>query len=93
MQNFFSLRQASLHFAQISTSVLLTPIAVPSTRCVIIPLDRTYARVKQDTQEMEEHVLVSHFDFFLKVIMRKEILLINDSCKLVNSRTDEKGFW
>ena len=68
MQNFFSLRQASLHFSQISTSVLLTPIAVASTRYVIIPLDRTYARVKQDTQEMEEHALVSRFDLFLKVI-------------------------
>ena len=64
MQNFFSLRQASLNFSQISTSVLLTPIAVASTRCVIIPLDRTYARVRQDTQEMEEHALVSHFDLF-----------------------------
>ena len=81
MQNFLSLRQASLHFSQISTSVLLTPIAVASMRCVTILLDRTHARVKQDTQEMGEHALVSRFDIFLK-----------DSCKLVHSRTYEKGF-
>ena len=30
--------------------------------------DRTHARVKQDTQEMEEHAMVSRFDVFLKVI-------------------------
>ena len=71
MQNFLSLRQASLHFSQISTSVLLTPIAVASMRCVTILLDRTHASVKQDTQEMEEHALVSRFDLFLE-----------DSCKL-----------
>ena len=52
-------------FFQISTSVILTPIAVASMRCVIILLDRTHARVKQDTQEMEEHALVSRFDLFL----------------------------
>ena len=65
MQNSLSLRQASLNFSQISTSVILTPIAVASMRCVIILLDRTHARVKQDTQEMEEHALVSRFDLFL----------------------------
>ena len=54
-------------FSQISTSVLPTPIAVASMRCVTIQLDRMYAHVKQDIQEMEEHALVSRFDLFLKV--------------------------
>ena len=58
-------------FFQISTSVLPTVIAVTSMRCATILWDRTYARVKQDTQEMEELAMVSRFDFFLKVIEKK----------------------
>ena len=54
-------------FSQISTSVLPTPIAVASMRCVTMLLDRMHAHVKQDIQEMEEHALVRCFDLFLKV--------------------------
>ena len=44
---------------QISTSAPPTLTAVTPMRSVTIPWDRTYAHVKQDTQEMEGHVLVS----------------------------------
>ena len=44
---------------QISTSVLPTLTAVTSMRFVAILLDRTLAHVKQDSQAMEEHALVS----------------------------------
>ena len=48
------------HFLmQISTSAPPTLTAVTPMRCVIIPWDRTYAHVKQGTQEMEGHALVS----------------------------------
>ena len=49
-----------LHFLmQISTSAPPTLTAVTPMRSVTIPWDRTYAHVKQDTQEMEGHALVS----------------------------------
>ena len=44
---------------QISTSAPPTLTAVTPMRSVTIPWDRTYAHVKQDTQEMEGHALVS----------------------------------
>ena len=44
---------------QISTSVLPTLTVVTLMRCVTILLDRTYASVKQDSQAMEKHALVS----------------------------------
>ena len=44
---------------QISTSVLPTLIAVTLMRCVVILLDLTHAHVKQDSQAMEKHALVS----------------------------------
>ena len=48
------------HFLmQISTSAPPTLTAVTPMRSVTIPWDRTYAHVKQDTQEMEGHALVS----------------------------------
>ena len=43
---------------QISTSVLPTLTAVVPMRCVAILLDRTHARVKQDSQAMEKHAPV-----------------------------------
>ena len=55
-------------FSQISTSVPPTPIAVTSMRSVAILRDRTFVRVKQDSQAMGEHALVSRLDRFLKVI-------------------------
>lgn len=55
-------------FFQISTSVPPTPIAVTSMPRATILWDRTHARAKQDTQEMEEHALVSRFELFLTVI-------------------------
>ena len=48
------------HFLmQISTSAPPTLTAVTPMRSVTIPWDRTHAHVKQDTQEMEGHALVS----------------------------------
>ena len=44
---------------QISTSVLPTRTAVTLMRYVAILLDRTHAHVKQDSQAMEKHALVS----------------------------------
>ena len=44
---------------QISTSVLPTRTAVTLMRFVIILLDRTHAHVRQDSQAMEKHALVS----------------------------------
>ena len=44
---------------QISTSVLLTLTAVTLMRFAAILLDRTHAHVKQDSQAMEKHALVS----------------------------------
>ena len=44
---------------QISTSVLPTLTVVTLMRCVAILLDRTHAPVKQDSQAMEKHALVS----------------------------------
>ena len=44
---------------QISTSAPPTLTAVTPMQSVTIPWDRTYAYVKQDTQEMERHALVS----------------------------------
>ena len=44
---------------QISTSVLSTPTAVTLMRFAAILLDRTHAHVKQDSQAMEKHALVS----------------------------------
>ena len=44
---------------QISTSVLPTLTAVTSMQCVAILLDRTHARVKQDSQAMEKPAPVS----------------------------------
>ena len=59
-------------FFQISTSVLPTPIAVTSMPRATILWDHTHARAKQDTQEMEEHALVSRFELF----KRKEIMFL-----------------
>ena len=63
-------------FFQISTSVLQIPIAVTSMRRATILWDPMHARANQDTQEMEEHALVSRFELFLNVISirRKEIV-------------------
>ena len=44
---------------QISTSVLPTLTAVTLMRFAAILLDRTHAHVKQDSQAMEKHALVS----------------------------------
>ena len=44
---------------QISTSVLPTLTAVTLMRFAVILLDRTHAHVKQDSQAMEKHALVS----------------------------------
>ena len=44
---------------QISTSVLPTRTAVTLMRFAAILLDRTHAHVKQDSQAMEKHALVS----------------------------------
>ena len=44
---------------QISTSVLPTLTAVTLMRFVAILLDRTHAHVRQDSQAMEKHALVS----------------------------------
>ena len=44
---------------QISTSVLPTFTAVTLMRFAAILLDRTHAHVKQDSQAMEKHALVS----------------------------------
>ena len=44
---------------QISTSVLSTLTAVTLMRFAAILLDRTHAHVKQDSQAMEKHALVS----------------------------------
>ena len=44
---------------QISTSVLPTRTAVTLMRFVVILLDRTHAHVRQDSQAMEKHALVS----------------------------------
>ena len=44
---------------QISTSVLPTPTVGTVMQCVAILLDRTHAPVKQDSQAMEKHALVS----------------------------------
>ena len=60
-------------------------------RCVTILLDRMRAHVKQDIQEMEEDALVRRFDLFLNMTQKKGNT-VNDSCKLVNSSTNEKGF-
>ena len=58
-------------FFQISTSVLQIPIAVTSMRRATILWDPMHARANQDTQEMEEHALVSLFKLFLTVIWKK----------------------
>ena len=44
---------------QISTSVLPTLTAVTLMRFAVILLDRKHAHVKQDSQAMEKHALVS----------------------------------
>ena len=44
---------------QISTSVLSTLTAVTLMRFAAILLDHTHAHVKQDSQAMEKHALVS----------------------------------
>ena len=44
---------------QMSTSVLSTLTAVTLMRFAAILLDRTHAHVKQDSQAMEKHALVS----------------------------------
>ena len=44
---------------QISTSVLTTFTAVTLMQFAAILLDRTHAHVKQDSQAMEKHALVS----------------------------------
>ena len=44
---------------QISTSVLPTLTAVTLMRFAVILLDLTHAHVKQDSQAMEKHALVS----------------------------------
>ena len=44
---------------QISTSVLPTLTAVALMRFAVILLDLTHAHVKQDSQAMEKHALVS----------------------------------
>ena len=44
---------------QISTSVLPTLTAVVLMRFAVILLDLTHAHVKQDSQAMEKHALVS----------------------------------
>ena len=44
---------------QISTSVLPTLTAVTLMQFAAILLDRTHAHVKQDSQAMEKHALVS----------------------------------
>ena len=44
---------------QISTSVLPTFTAVTLMRFAAILLDRTHAHVKQDSEAMEKHALVS----------------------------------
>ena len=44
---------------QISTNVLPTLTAVTLMRFAVILLDRTHAHVKQDSQAMEKHALVS----------------------------------
>ena len=44
---------------QMSTSVLPTPTAVTLMQYVAIRLDRTHAHVKQVSQAMEKHALVS----------------------------------
>ena len=44
---------------QISTTVLSTLTAVTLMRFATILLDRTHAHVKQDSQAMEKHALVS----------------------------------
>ena len=44
---------------QISTSVLPTLTTVALMRFVVIMLDLTHAHVKQDSQAMEKHALVS----------------------------------
>ena len=57
-------KKASSLFRQISTSALPTLTAVTLMRCVIILLDLTHAHVKQDSQEMDSHALVSRLSIF-----------------------------
>ena len=52
---------------QISTSVLPTLTAVTLMRIAVILLDRTHAHVKQDSQEMDSHALVSRLSIILFV--------------------------
>ena len=52
---------------QISTSVLQTLTAVTLMPYVAIRLDRTHAHVKQDSQEMDSHALVSRLSIILFV--------------------------
>ena len=52
---------------QISTSVLQTLTAVTLLPYVAIRLDRTHAHVKQDSQEMDSHALVSRLSTILFV--------------------------
>ena len=52
---------------QISTSVLPTLTAVTLMQYVAIRLDRTHAHVKQDSQEMDSHALVSRLSIILFV--------------------------
>ena len=54
-------------FRQISTSALPTLTAVTLMRCVVILLDLTHAHVKQDSQEMDSHALVSRLSTILFV--------------------------
>ena len=60
-------KKASHFFRQISTSALPTLTAVTLMRCVVIPLDLTHAHVKQDSQEMDPHALVSLLSIILFV--------------------------
>ena len=55
----------SFFFRQISTSALPTLTAVTLMRCVVILLDLTHAPVKQDSQEMDPHALVSLLSIIL----------------------------
>ena len=56
---------------QISTSVLPTLTAVTLMRFAAILLDRTHAHVKQDSQAMEKHALVSCCDVCKKTLPKR----------------------
>ena len=60
-------KKPSFLFLQISTSALPTLTAVTLMPCVVILLDLTHAHVKQDSQEMDSHALVSRLSTILFV--------------------------